>query len=687
VRCTITGNDTEQYYGVDPIGGIWGPFTMVNSILRSNNDPPSYYASLAEIQFSNVEGGASGIGVADADARFLDFANGDFRLLPDSPCIDAGDPASDHDEDGTVADMGAVPFDHFPVCTGIQAKVSASAAFDHVGQSLASSGPYVLAGVPDVDGPGFESGAVSLVYRDGEAWVELPAIVASDEAAGAMFGHAVALADGVALVGARGASTETGAAYVLRQQIDGTWAEETKLTASDGLAGDWLGSRVAVAGDAAAASALHADAPGADSGAVYVFRDTETGWAQEQKLVASDGAAGDQFGKGLAMSGGRILIGAYGDDDAGADSGSAYVFRDDGGFWTQEAKLTASDAAAGALFGSEVALDGDLAVVAARGANGVGAVYTLRRLGTTWTQEQKLSASTPFSGAQFGSAVAVAGDRILVGAWGDDSAASDGGAAYLYEFDGSAWSETAKYTLPGAATNDHFGSAVALSGGYAMVGAEWADDPEVESGELWAFPLPGTCLPQITSVEPTSAQSPAVVTAKGLFLGQTQAVLVNGVAASLIGASEFEVTYQPQPGAPGFVSLEATGLDGTATAVQQMYTSLQTTTTGIGGTVDVKLDNGDVGLYVLAFSAGTFSAPLAIASPPTWYGVLLDITGPVFMLSTGAFATTDPVALSYPIPGVPAWAGITLFFQAWCQQGFFGPEVTYSFTNMATVTL
>jgi hypothetical protein len=204
---------------------------------------------------------------------------------------------------------------------------------------------------------------------------------------------------------------------------------------------------------------------------------------------------------------------------------------------------------------------------------------------------------------------------------------------------------------------------------------------------LWAFPLPGTCAPQITSVEPTSAQFPEAVTATGLFLGQTQTVLVDGLPASLVSASDFEVTYQPQPGAPGHVPLQAAGLDGTATAVQQMYPSLQTTTTGIGGTVDVLLDNGDVGLYVLAFAAGTFPAPFPIASPPTWYGVLLDITGPVFMLSTGAFATPAPVALSYPIPDVPAWAGISLYFQAWCQQGFFGPEVTYSFTNMAGVTL
>jgi hypothetical protein len=684
-QCTIVTNSAE-HFGKGGIGGVFSPSGTAivrNSILWGNSGEQV----AASTSFSCVEGGYTGQGNINADPLFFDAAGQDFRLLPNSPCIDAGDPLSDPDVDGTIVDMGAIPFDHFPVCDGVQTKLTAVAAFDHVGRSLAASGPYVLAGVPDVDGPGFESGAASIVYRDGEEWIELPQLTASDEAADALFGHAVALHDGVALVGARGASSGAGAAYVFRQQSDGSWAEEAKLVAADAQPGDWLGSRVAIEGEVAAAAALHADAPGADSGAVYVFRDTGSGWLQEQRLTGLDTAAGDQFGKGLALSGGRILVGAYGDDDAGADSGSAYVFRNDGGTWTQEAKLTASDAAANALFGNEVALDGDVAVVAARGANGVGAVYVFRRSGTTWSQEAKLSASTPFSGAELGSAVDIVGDRILVGVPLDDSGASDAGAAYLFEFDGAAWIETAKYTLPEAAPGDHLGSAVALSGGYAMVGAEWADDPELDSGELWAFPLPGTCQPQITSVQPTSAQFPEAVTAAGLFLGQTQTVLVDGVAANLIGATDFAVTYEPQPGAPGHVALEASGLDGTAVSEQQMHPSLEASTTGIGGTVDVLLDNGEEGLYALAFATGTFPAPLPITSPPTWYGVILDVTGPVFTASIGAFATEDPVSISLPVPNSPSLSGLVLHFQAWCQQGFFGAGVSYSFTNEGAVTL
>jgi hypothetical protein len=109
--------------------------------------------------------------------------------------------------------------------------------------------------------------------------------------------------------------------------------------------------------------------------------------------------------------------------------------------------------------------------------------------------------------------------------------------------------------------------------------------------------------------------------------------------------------------------------------------------TGPGGSLDIELDNGQPGLYALALAAGSLPSPVPVVNPPTWYGALLDPFGPLFVIGTGAFATSDPVQLVYPLPDNPSLAGLTFYLQAWCQQGFFGAGVSYSFTNEGAVTL
>ena len=138
---------------------------------------------------------------------------------------------------------------------------------------------------------------------------------------------------------------DSGSAYVFR--YDGSdWVEEAKLTASDGAADDYFGGSVAISGDTAVVGAVCDDDNGRNSGSAYVFRYDGSDWAEEAKLTASDGAAYDYFGCSVAVSGDTAVVGASDDDDNGLDSGSAYVFRYDGSDWTEEAKLTASDGAA-----------------------------------------------------------------------------------------------------------------------------------------------------------------------------------------------------------------------------------------------------------------------------------------------------------------------------------------------------
>jgi len=103
--------------------------------------------------------------------------------------------------------------------------------------------------------------------------------------------------------------------------------EVTQLIASDAGAGDWAGWSVSTSGDVAVIGARHDGHAGTDSGSAYVYRFAGTGWTEEAKLTASDAAAGDEFGFSVAVSGDVAVIGAYWDDDAGTKSGSAYVYR------------------------------------------------------------------------------------------------------------------------------------------------------------------------------------------------------------------------------------------------------------------------------------------------------------------------------------------------------------------------
>jgi prepilin-type N-terminal cleavage/methylation domain-containing protein len=169
-----------------------------------------------------------------------------------------------------------------------------------------------------------------------------------------------------------------------------------------------------------------------DPNAVATFPSTEIA-----KILASDGVAGDFFGDSVAISGDTAVIGARGDDDAGSASGSAYIFTRSGSSWTQQAKLTASDAAASDNFGWSVAVAGDTAVIAAPrdDSSGIdsGSAYIFTRSGSTWTEQAELTASDGAADDRFGDSVAIFDGTVVIGAVSDDDAGISSGSAYLFE--------------------------------------------------------------------------------------------------------------------------------------------------------------------------------------------------------------------------------------------------------------
>src|SRR5262249_33092489 len=143
----------------------------------------------------------------------------------------------------------------------------------------------------------------------------------------------------------------------------------------------------------------HGDKPGAstDPGSAYIFVRNGTAWTEQQRLTPSDGAGEDRFGDAVVISGDTVIVGApYADIGGNVNQGAAYAFVRNGATWTEQQKLTSSDGAANDEFGYSVALSGDTAVVGAidgGGNNGHGSAYVFARNGETWAQQQELTAS------------------------------------------------------------------------------------------------------------------------------------------------------------------------------------------------------------------------------------------------------------------------------------------------------
>ncbi|MEM8494339.1 MAG: PQQ-binding-like beta-propeller repeat protein [Planctomycetota bacterium] len=353
----------------------------------------------------------------------------------------------------------------------------------------ATAGVFISAGISDgtaIAGAISNSDAentTGIVYRFSTTqaspirYEQTHKLTASDATTVDLFGTSVALSGGTAIVGAPGdddAGPGSGSAYLFGTT---TGSERLKLTASDAAAGDFFGTAVSVDAGTAIVGAPRNDGSGTDAGSAYLFN-TSSGF-QTARLTASDAAAGDQFGGAVAIRGGYAIVGSARDDDAGASSGSAYLF--DANTAQELFKLTASDAQAGDLFGASVGISGQTAIVGTN--NQMGSAYLFDAL--TGTQLSKLTAADAEAGDYFGFAVGVDDGVAIVGAPRDDDGASNTGSAYL--FDAATGSQTHKLTASDAQANDQFGFSVAISDGTAVVGSIFDDGKGVNTGAAYLF--------------------------------------------------------------------------------------------------------------------------------------------------------------------------------------------------------
>ncbi|MFD1016028.1 T9SS type A sorting domain-containing protein [Winogradskyella rapida] len=375
----------------------------------------------------------------------------------------------------------------------INTTASDGVANDEFGFSVAIDGDYAIVGARFNDDAGPASGSAYIFTRSGNSWTEQTKLTASDGAALDFFGWSVAIAGDYAIVGAYqndDAGSSSGSAYIFTRSGN-SWTEQVKLTASDAAAEDLFGQSVAIAGDYAIVGAYENDDAGGESGSAYIFIRSGNSWIEQTKLTASDGATYDEFGYSVAIAGDYAIVGARGNDDAGSSSGSAYIFMRSGNSWAEQSKLTASDGAALDFFGWSVAIAGDYAIVGAYRDTDIyyysGSAYIFKRSGNSWTEQVKLTASDAAGDDLFGSSVAIASDYAIVGAYGNDDAGSSSGSAYIFKRSGNSWTEQTKLSASDGAASDVFGISVAIDGDSAIVGASGNDDEGSRSGSAYFF--------------------------------------------------------------------------------------------------------------------------------------------------------------------------------------------------------
>lgn len=265
--------------------------------------------------------------------------------------------------------------------------------------------------------------------------------------------------------------------------------EVVKLTPADGERFDYFGTSAAVSGDTAVIGAYGDD----EAGAVYLFQRTAENWTGPIMLTPDHGTAHDNFGYSVSISGDYVAVGAYGDDDNGQTAGAVYIYKRTDAEWVQEAKLIAGDGAAKDFFGYSVHMEGGDLVVGAYGdddkGSSSGAAYIFKRTPDEgWVQKAKL---TPDDGSEedcLGSSVSISGERVVIGAPGDGDNGISSGAAYVFgRISDAVWVQQVKLMPEKGSGFDYFGNSVAISVDHIIVGAFGDNDMGSFSGAAYIF--------------------------------------------------------------------------------------------------------------------------------------------------------------------------------------------------------
>ena len=362
-------------------------------------------------------------------------------------------------------------------------EVSGLDAYAQFGTVVDVHGDTAVVGCPSfVIDRAYVGAAFVFVSRDGH-WIHQATLLPQDNSPETEFGSAVAISQDTIVVGAyRDAEygPYSGTAYVFARTGD-VWSLEAKLTPADARRDLQFGDPVAIDGERIVVGAI-ADsdiAPG--SGAVYLFRHSESGWQEETKLKPKAPVTGALFGFSVSLNGNLLAVGApFHTYDSLSSAGAAYVFEESDGVWTETAQLTSGDPAAYSLFGWSVAVTSDRLLAGAprawEGTIAPGAAYLFGRSDSRWLQSDKLTDPMGTHGAWFGFSVALDADLAAVGASQDSTFGESAGAICLYAPNGGRWQQNHKLNTVTPADYAEFGFNLAYDGNSLIVGAPFYDE-------------------------------------------------------------------------------------------------------------------------------------------------------------------------------------------------------------------
>lgn len=463
---------------------------------------------------------------------------------------------------------------------------------EYLGYSVAMDGDTAIVGAPDFDGA--SSGAAYVFVRAAGVWSLQQRLSPSDGVLGDRFGSSVAIDGDTAVVGADthdlgSGGKNSGAAYVFTR-AGSSWTQEAELAPSDhSIGGDCFGWTVDIDGDTAVVGAVYRDAGSAiDAGAAYAFVRADGIWTQQYKFALADPGSPttDEFGCAVAVEGDTAVIGCNYRAVAGrGHAGAAFVYVRSAGVWTLAQTLTASDGANSDVFGNALALDGDRLLIGAerhdttRGMAGAGYLYT--RTDGHWSQSAELKLALPQGGEQLGSSVALDGDTAVLGApLSTANGVAFAGSAYVFHHSSRGWSECARLMGDALESMEESGQAVAVSGEVALVGSPYHTlDTTSDAGAVFSFVLED---PPITTVTVDPALNAA---------GWTLACPVTVTLSASAGATAIDHIEYRQYTAPDWIvysdpfSISWPGLHSyecRSFSVSGMYEMPQTFTVGIG---------------------------------------------------------------------------------------------------------
>lgn len=515
----VAGNQSGLAGLLDDVSGRLNPTSPFNLV----SDPNSA-GGLTDGVLGNIIGDGAGVAI-DVRRVLNPLAEGTQSLPEDSPAVHAGsnDEAVDEQGDPLPTDQRHQPRRIGEVDMGAFERLLNAAddqAFTTLGTPVvispdANDLPTDRTVVSAVAGPAngtatiLTSSDVRYVPDAGftgddafEYLAEVTRAAGSSGSATSEEGNAVSVSGAWAVVGARRddvAGTNSGTVFVYRR-FGADWQFRQELQPLDPGERHRFGYSVAISGTTIVIGARLAPVNGPKSGAAYVFEfdAAQDAFVQTAKLTDDEGAPGDQFGHSVAVARDTIVVGARLDDGGGgSNSGAAIVFaRSDTG-WTQTHRLKADDATTGDQFGSAVSISGDTIVVGAWKANvsdktDAGAAYVFQRnLGgaSVWGQAAKLTTSDPKTNDWFGAAASIEGDAIAIGKPIRNGRARAGAVSSFERNAGGAdaWGLTQEFVSPNSAIRDRFGASVALGGGFLAVGAESDDTAANNAGAAWVY--------------------------------------------------------------------------------------------------------------------------------------------------------------------------------------------------------